>query len=62
MDFLGIGIGAGLGGVCIAAADAGWISLRTGIAGAFGLGLLAALALWLVAPRIPDARPVDSPA
>jgi MFS family permease len=62
MDFLGIGIGAGLGGVCIAAADAGWISLRAGIAGAFGLGLLAAIALWLVAPRIPDARPVDLPA
>ena len=60
MDFLGIGIGAGLGGVFIAAADDGWISLRTGVAWAFGLGLFAAVLLWLLSPRIPDARSADA--
>jgi MFS family permease len=62
MDFLGLGIGAGLGGVSVAAAAAGWVSLRTGVAGAFGLGVLAALALVVVVGRIPDRRPVDSAA
>jgi hypothetical protein len=36
--------------------------LEAGIAGAFGLGLVAALVLALVGRRIPDARPVDSAA
>ena len=39
MDYLGVGIGAGLGGVFIALADAGTISLEAGLAGAFGLGV-----------------------
>jgi MFS family permease len=56
MDFLGIGLGAGLGGACIAFADAGRISLQAGIAGAFGMGFVAALVLAVVAARIPDAR------
>jgi MFS family permease len=62
MDFLGIGLGAGLGGASVALADAGRISLEAGIAGAFGLGLLSALVLVGVGRRIPDARPVDSAA
>ncbi|MGH2635336.1 MAG: MFS transporter [Actinomycetota bacterium] len=60
MDFLGVGVGAGLGGACVALADAGTISLEAGIAGAFGIGLLSAVLLALVGRRIPDARPVDS--
>jgi MFS family permease len=53
MDFLGISIGAGLGGACIAFADAGFTSLRGGIAGAFAIGFVAAIALSLVARRLP---------
>jgi MFS family permease len=60
MDFLGIGLGAGIGNVGIALADAGRISLRAGIGGAFAIGLVAALVLAIVARRIPDARPLDS--
>jgi hypothetical protein len=62
MDFLGIGVGAGLGNAFIALADAGTISLEAGIAGAFGIGVVAALVLAIVGRRIPDARPVDSAA
>jgi MFS family permease len=58
MDYLGVGIGAGLGGVCIALADAGTISLEAGLAGAFGLGVIFALVLALVGRRLPDARHV----
>lgn len=62
MDFLGIGVGAGLGGASVALADAGTISIEAGIGGAFGIGLLAALLLVLVGRRIPDARKLDSAA
>lgn len=63
MDYLGVGIGAGLAGVWIAFADAGTISLEAGLAGAFGVGIVAALLLTLVARRLPDARAdVDSAA
>jgi MFS family permease len=62
MDFLGIGVGAGLGNAFVALADAGSISLEAGIAGAFGIGLVSALVLAFVGRRIPDARPVDSAA
>jgi MFS family permease len=62
MDFLGIGVGAGLGNASVALADAGTISLQAGIAGAFAIGVLTALLLALVGRRIPDARPVDSAA
>ena len=58
MDYLGVGIGAGLGGVCIALADADTISLEAGLAGAFGLGVTFALVLALVGRRLPDARHV----
>ncbi len=62
MDFLGIGVGAGLGNASVALADAGRISLEAGIAGAFAVGVIAALVLAFVGRRIPDARPVDSAA
>ncbi len=53
MDYLGIGIGAGLAGASVALSDAGLISLEAGIAGAFGLGLLSALGIIAVAGRLP---------
>jgi len=56
MDYLGVGIGAGLGGASVALADAGTISIDAGLAGAFGVGIVAALLLTLVARRLPDAR------
>jgi hypothetical protein len=62
MDYLGVGIGAGLGGVCIALADAGTISLEAGLAGAFALGVTFALVLALVGRRLPDPRGVREPA
>jgi MFS family permease len=58
MDYLGVGVGAGLAGVSLAIADAGTISLDVGLAGAFGVGVVAALLLGVVAGRIPDARRV----
>jgi MFS family permease len=54
MDYLGVGIGAGLGGASIALADAGTISIEAGLAGAFGVGIVAAALLGLVARRLPD--------
>ena len=56
MDYLGVGIGAGLGGVFIALADSGTLSLEAGLAGAFGLGVGFGLVLALVGHRLPDAR------
>jgi hypothetical protein len=56
MDYLGVGIGAGLGGVFIALADAGTVSLEAGLAGAFGIGVTFALVLALVGRRLPDPR------
>ncbi len=56
MDYLGVGVGAGLGGASVALADAGTISLEAGIAGAFSIAFVTALILVLVARRIPDAR------
>jgi hypothetical protein len=54
MDYLGIGIGAGLGGASVALAAAGTISIEAGLAGAFGVGIVAAVALALVATRLPE--------
>jgi MFS family permease len=54
MDFLGISIGAGLGGACVALADAGIVSLPQGIFGAFAVGVGAALALAAVSRRLPS--------
>jgi MFS family permease len=56
MDYLGVGIGAGLGGASVALADAGTISIEAGLAGAFAIGIVAAVLLVLVARRLPDAR------
>jgi MFS family permease len=61
MDYLGVGIGAGLGGVFIALADTGTISLEAGLAGAFGLGVGFALVLALVGRRLPDPRRMPEP-
>ena len=58
MDYLGVGIGAGLAGVSIALADEGTISIEAGLAGAFGLGVTFALVLALVGRRLPDTRDV----
>ena len=56
MDYLGVGIGAGLGGASIALADTGRVSIEVGLAGAFAIGIVAAVLLVLVARRLPDAR------
>lgn len=60
MDFLGVGLGAGLGGASVSLAAAGRVSLEAGIAGAFGIGLVAAALLAVVGRRIPDARATGS--
>jgi hypothetical protein len=60
MDYLGVGIGAGLGGASVALSDTGRISLEAGIAGAFSIAFVTAVILAIVARRIPDARRVDS--
>jgi MFS family permease len=57
MDYFGVGVGAGLAGVWVALADAGTLSLEAGLAGAFGVGIVAAIMLALIAGRLPDARP-----
>jgi MFS family permease len=62
MDTLGIAVGAGLGGACVAAAKAWGTGLDDGLAGAFALGLVAALALLPVARRLPRGASVDSAA
>ena len=56
MDYLGFGIGAGLAGASVALADAGTLTIREGLAGAFGVGIVAAVLLALVARRLPDTR------
>jgi MFS family permease len=66
MDTLGMAVGAGLGGGCIALSLAFHEGLRVGIAGAYGVGFLAALLLFVVARRLPSelASPgsaVDAP-
>jgi hypothetical protein len=59
MDYLGVGIGAGLGGASVALADAGVLTIREGLAVAFGVGIVAAVLLALIASRMPDARHFD---
>jgi hypothetical protein len=53
----GVGIGAGLAGASIPLADAGTISIEAGLAGAFAIGIVAAILLTLVARRLPQAQP-----
>jgi predicted MFS family arabinose efflux permease len=55
MDTLGVAVGAGLGGGCIALSRAVGSGLGVGIAGAYGIGLAAAVALFLVIRRLPAA-------
>lgn len=63
MDYFGVGVGAGLAGVWVALSDAGTLSLEAGLAGAFGVGIFAAIVLGLIAGRLPDGRPAhESPA
>jgi MFS family permease len=57
MDTLGVAIGAGLGGSAVALARTSGAPLRVGIAGAFAIGLLAALVLMPIARRLPGGRP-----
>ena len=56
MDYLGFGIGAGLAGASVALADAGTLTIREGLAGAFGVGIAAAVMLAFLARRLPDTR------
>ena len=59
MDTLGMTVGAGLGGVCIAfatAADTSEQGLRVGIAGAYAVGLIGILLLLWIARRIPRGQ------
>ena len=59
MDTLGMAVGAGLGGGCIALSRAFDDGLQAGIAGAYGVGLLAAVLLFVVARRLPTALASD---
>jgi MFS family permease len=59
MDTLGMAVGAGLGGGCIALSRALQQGLRPGIAGAYGVGFLAAVLLFFVAARLPTALPSE---
>jgi MFS family permease len=52
VDSLGVSAGAGLGGSAVAIVTALHASLRIGLIGAFGLALVAALALAALAPRL----------
>jgi MFS family permease len=54
MDTLGVAVGAGVGGGCIALSRALDAGIRPGIAGAYAIGLAAAIALLLVVRRIPS--------
>jgi len=60
-DFLGISIGAGLGGASVALADAGIVSLRAGIGGAFAIGILCSLVLLLAIRRLPARSETSGP-
>jgi ABC-type Fe3+-siderophore transport system permease subunit len=64
MDTLGVAVGAGLGGASVALAEQAGAELRLGIAGAFAVGLAAALLLFAIARRLPvrSDRPIDSAA
>ena len=57
MDTLGVAIGAGLGGSCVAISHVAGAGLRTGLTGAFLVGLLATLLLAAVTRRFPSRSP-----
>lgn len=56
MDTLGVAVGAGLGGASVALAETSGAELRAGIAGAFAIGLVAAILVLAIARRLPVAR------
>ena len=56
MDTLGVAVGAGLGGAGVALAEASGAELRSGIAGAFAIGLVAAVLVMVIARRLPLPR------
>ena len=60
MDMLGVATGAGLGGAAVAMSDAFDATLRTGIAGAFTIALVTALALAAISGRIPSGHPTTA--
>jgi len=54
-DTIGMAVGAGLGGACIAVATAsGGLGLRAGLGGAFAIAIVAVVLLLLIARRIPE--------
>jgi MFS family permease len=59
MDTLGVAVGAGLAGACVAFAERVGASLRLGLVGGFSLSLVAMLVLLPVAARIPSGRAGD---
>jgi MFS family permease len=60
MDTLGVALGAGLAGASVALARSTAASLRVGLAGGFGVGLLAALLLLAIAHRLPTSRRAET--
>src|SRR5919198_288988 len=60
MDTLGVALGAGLAGASVALARSTGSPLRTGLAGAFAIGVLACGLLLSVAPRLPGRRPAST--
>jgi MFS family permease len=56
MDTLGVALGSGLAGASVALARSTGASLRIGLAGGFGIGVLACVLLLFVAPRLPQDR------
>jgi hypothetical protein len=56
MDVLGWGVGAGLGGACVALAQAAGLSLQVGLIGVFAVALLMGLTLLRVSARLPAGR------
>ncbi len=57
---LGLALGGGLGGACIALTLAVHSTLATGLAGALALSLIAAIAAWLLAPRLSVGGPISA--
>lgn len=56
MDTLGVALGSGLAGASIALARSTDTPLRVGLAGGFGIGLVACGLLLIIAPRLPEPR------
>jgi MFS family permease len=59
MDTLGMAVGAGLGGGCIALSRALDAGLRPGIAGAYAVGFIAVALLFIVARRLPSGTAAE---